>query len=234
MIGDSADSNPAVEDLVSVPVTDKKVVAKSSRELAVPANSVWLPDIFKKMEQIPTNGNTGEANSAATKAGSKDGPTGSSSSTPVQLKKQADAIGNPPGPLPGSIYGSLPGPGVKGSGTRYYITSNKGFTAGTYHAILNAQLQMIGQAASLKKLTAIEDAEKMAQSNAVSGKTLDRTIWQFVDCSKTGELSKKVNLMQNPKANTGDLPLLTHALAVDANEKARLIWLEWYAEDKKA
>lgn len=74
----------------------------------------------------------------------------------------------------------------------------------------------------------------MAKANAASGKSLDRTLWQFFDCSKEGKLGKKVNLMQNPKANTGELPLLTHALAVDANEKARLIWLEWYAEDKKA
>lgn len=161
-------------------------------------------------------------------------PTAASSATSVQLKKQADAIANPPGPLPGSIYASLPGPGVKGSGTRYYITSVKGFNGGNYHAILNAQLELIGQAASSKKSTAIEEAEKMAQANAASGKKLDRTVWQFLDCSKTGTLAKKVKLMDNPKSNTGDLPLLTHALAVDANEKARLIWLEWYADDRKA
>lgn len=217
-------------------LADAKPVTRT-RELAVPGNSVWLPDMFRKMDQLPPPEKAIKAEEVRSASATKPTPkdlSGASTSTPVQVKKQQEAIANPPGPLPGSIYASLPGPGVKGSGTRYYITSNKGFVGGTYHAILNAQLELIGQASSSKKTTAIEDAEKMAQANAVSGKTLDRTIWSFLDCSKTGQLAKKVNLMQNPKANTGDLPLLTHALAVDANEKARLIWLEWYAEDKKA
>lgn len=233
---EAAASSQAVAEAPG-PVSGASQPASKPVELAVPGNSVWLPDMFKKMDQPPPSDKTQNLEESGTSVAFKsanNNTSNTSKTTNVQLKKQQDAIANPPGPLPGSIYASLPGPGVKGSGTRYFITSNKGFTGGTYHAILNAQLQLVAQASSSKKTTAIEDAEKMAQINTASGKTLDRTIWSFLDCCKTGQLAKRVNLMQNPKTNTGDLPLLTHALAVDANEKARLIWLEWYAEDKKA
>ncbi|KAK9895834.1 hypothetical protein P389DRAFT_195961 [Cystobasidium minutum MCA 4210] len=216
------------------PGTKKEETSKAPI-LAVPGNSVWLPDLFRKVERQPLAATSAPqtATPAQTEAAKEidSAKVDTATSAPVQVVASAASSARP---FPESIYSSLPGPGVKGSGLRYYITSVKGFAGGTYHAILNAQLELIGQAVSSKKATAIEEAEQMAKANAASGKKLDRTLWQFADCSQTGELGKKVKLQQNPKSNTGEVPLLTDALAVNANEKSRVIWLEWYADDKKA
>lgn len=232
---DGFSKQPVDATEVSQPVQEDKKVTSKPPVLAVPGNSVWLPDLFRKAEQKPAAAqSTTQAEVPPSKKDTSEaGKTPVSASTTASTQPQANGT-SPSRPFPESIYSSLPGPGVKGSGLQYYITSVKGFTGGTYCAILNAQTELIGQAVSSKKATALEEAEQLAKANTASGKKLDRALWQFADSSQTGELTKKVKLQQNPKANTGELPLLTDALAVSANEKPRLIWLEWYADDKKA
>lgn len=133
------------------------------------------------------------------------------------------------GPFPASFYSSLPTLGKESGQAQYYITSVKGFSSGAYYAILNSSLQLIGQAHSSKKASAIEEAEEMAKD----GRVLEKVRWKFEDRSGSIDSMKKVNLMKKPKEATGAVPLLTHALAVEEKEKARLAWLEWYSEDKK-
>lgn len=188
-----------------------------------------MPQVQAQREAEPSKGVSSDFAAESQMASAKSEPA----SNGLQMKKQLDMIANPPGPFPGTVYASLP-TGGKGSSARYYITSVKGFGGGTYHAILNGDLELIGQAASSKKATAIEEAERMAKVNADSGRKLSKTAWTFVDCSKTGKLAKKVNIMPHAKANTGAVPLLTHATTAEPKEDARIIWLEWYAEEKKA
>lgn len=108
------------------------------------------------------------------------------------------------------------------------MTSVKGFGSGTYCGVLDGSLRLIGQAHALKKAAAVSAAEEMAKE----GKVLDKVIWKFEDRSIGTEKMKKVNLLKNNKEATGPLPLLTHALAVEEKNAARLTWLEWFSEEK--
>lgn len=172
---------------------------------------------------------------------------------PAQLKKQAQSFSvscsprftltisdrvleqTHTGPLPAAFYASFPTLGKESSDKmRYYITSVKGFSSGTYHAVLDKDLQLIGQAHNAKKLTALTEAEAQSKEGKVLSKMKG---WDFEERGgEGGKPAKPVNLnmTQGKKEATGPAPVLTHALAVSENEKARLSWLEWYSEDKKA
>lgn len=153
--------------------------------------------------------------------------------TPIQLSKQAALQQARTGPLPPSFYSSFPTAGKESSTTSYHITSVKGFSAGTFYAVLNGKLELIGQAKASKKAVAIEQAEKMAAAGKVQAKVEN---WQFEE-SKNGQPVKPVKLMagdQKFREQTGPVPLLTHALSVEEGDKARIAWLEWFSEDKKA
>ena len=116
---------------------------------------------------------------------------------------------------------------------RYYVTSVKGFSSGTYHAILNQDLELIGQSHSTRKLDALAQAEAQAKD----GKILSKLVkgWDFEDRGKEGKKKPvALTISKEKRDSTGPAPILTHALAVSENEKARLSWLEWFSEDKKA
>jgi hypothetical protein len=149
--------------------------------------------------------------------------------TTALLQKQA-ALAPPSisGPFPASFYSSFPTPGKEIESTMYYVTSAKSFSSGTYYAVLNGQLQLIGQAKAPKKADAISAAENMAKQE----KVLDKLIWSFEERNPVTDKMKKVNLLNKSRESTGIVPLLTHALAVAEHEKARFAMLEWHSMDK--
>lgn len=133
------------------------------------------------------------------------------------------------GPLPPAIYSSLPTPGKVSAKTQYFVTSVKGFSSGTYYAILNADHKLIGQAHALKKADAIATAEDQAKA----GKVQTQLTWSFEEnSSDMVEVLKRLSVLRKNRDATGPLPMLTHAFAVDAKDKARLAWLEWFSDDK--
>lgn len=148
----------------------------------------------------------------------------------LSLQKQISPVLN--GPFPPTFYSSLPTLGKEGSNTIYYITSAKSFSSGTYYAVLNGQLQLIGQAKATKKADAVSAAENMAKNEQI----LERLVWSFEDRNIGGQNNKmkKVNLLNKSRESTGVVPLLTHALAVAETDKARFALLEWFSGEKKA
>ena len=169
-------------------------------------------------------------------------------STPAQSKKQAQIFSvslschtnvswltraqTHTGPMPPAFYASFPTVGKEThDNMRYYITSVKGFSSGTYHAILDKDLALIGQSHSPRKLDALAAAEAQAKEGKVLPKLKG---WDFEDRGNGQAKSANLNISKEKKESTGPAPILTHALAVSENEKARLTWLEWFSEDKKA
>ena len=150
------------------------------------------------------------------------------------------AVQSHPGPFPASFYASLPTVGKENNPQiRYYITSVKGFSSGTYHAILNADLQIIAQCHNMKKASALEEAERQAAADKplVGSAAALPAKWAFEDQAGPGGAIKPVRLdiKAEKRDATGAVPTLTHALAVNSeSDKARLTWLEWFSEDKKA
>ena len=130
--------------------------------------------------------------------------------------------------LPAAIFNSLPGPDKTPDTAQYFVLAVKGFSGGVYCGILNHQRQLIGQASSTKKVDAVEAATKIASK----GQVQPSCSWKFVDNDKDQKLGK-IAQCKGKRESTGIVPTLTHALGVDASEPSRLIWLEWWAEDKK-